>query len=529
MKKLVSVLLLVVCAIVLPTQALAANVIKDGERVSGTLYEDDGGRSYTFDLQQAQRVNIKVESEVKKFVVTLRELRQGIVFKQTLNQGREGNPEIQLFERDLPKGEYIIEVAAGRYDYEGKFAVTYTTGAIDDGKEIIPLAIGEQIEGFIPWRSEGDLYRFTLQDAGFVNVILEGLLKEETTFDILDSEYKTLLTRSKRSSTTSPALFNERVALKPGEYYLQVRSRLSYLDNTGAYKLTTGFERSKNNEIEPNDSFDQAQRVSFGQQITGYLGLNDVTDYFTFTVPANGRVDIALTSRLPQMTFARIYNAQNHRLVEEKRKGDATNPAVFEKLSLDLAPGKYYLNIETPKLIPEGGEYTFTILGFGITQFTDYVVDAYWVNPFVWGMENAIIQGDAKTNRLNPYQNITEAQWLAMLMRHALPGQAQDAPGHEWYRNYYTLAQQNGIAVRNTPYAPLRRGDVATMLARVYLGYNISEQDAVRWLYDNGITTGVNANGPQDYNNFNPNGYMARAHAVTFMHRLYEKGITPKL
>ncbi|WP_445684048.1 S-layer homology domain-containing protein [Ureibacillus sp. FSL W8-0352] len=57
---------------------------------------------------------------------------------------------------------------------------------------------------------------------------------------------------------------------------------------------------------------------------------------------------------------------------------------------------------------------------------------------------------------------------------------------------------------------------------------NSSERDAIQWLYDNEITTGVDPSKPKNYDNFNPNGHMTRAQAITFMYRLYEKDIIPQ-
>lgn len=66
------------------------------------------------------------------------------------------------------------------------------------------------------------------------------------------------------------------------------------------------------------------------------------------------------------------------------------------------------------------------------------------------------------------------------------------------------------------------------MLVKVYTGQTLTERDAVQWLYDNEITTGVDPSKPKSFENFNPNGQMKRAQAITFMYRLYEKGITPQ-
>ncbi|MEK4497009.1 hypothetical protein NST98_16045 [Ureibacillus sp. FSL W8-0352] len=75
---------------------------------------------------------------------------------------------------------------------------------------------------------------------------------------------------------------------------------------------------------------------------------------------------------------------------------------------------------------------------------------------------------------MNPNKNITEAQWLAMLLRYAYD--AKDSTSGIWYNSYYTLAKQQGIPVANKPNQPLRRGTVAMMLVKVYTGQTVLKE-----------------------------------------------------
>ena len=135
------------------------------------------------------------------------------------------------------------------------------------------------------------------------------------------------------------------------------------------------------------------------------------------------------------------------------------------------------------------------------------------------------MQGQQSPRLLKPYQRVTEAQTLAMMFRHMFG--TKDSTKWQWYDSYYDVARAEGLDINTTPNAPVRRGDVAKMLAYLYTGTHFAERDAIQWLYDNNITTGKNPNAPKDYSNFAPNELMVRAHLVSFMHRADQNGIYP--
>lgn len=526
MKKAVIVLLLLVLSVTLPTHTFAANELKDGRTVSISMGDDDYS-NYTFNLKQPSRVKIRVESEVPKLTFKLKETNGATVPVNPvyLNDGRKNNPQIVLYELDLNKGEYLIELHA-RYDSGGgKVKLTYSTGELDDGAQRIPLAFNEQVEGFIVRNHAQDIYQIELEKDGFVNIFLNGLLRKETSLQLLDERDNPLLTKTLKSTTTMPAQFNERVALTKGTYYIKVYNRLNDVEmNTGKYTLQTSYQPSSTTNGS-NNTFADATPIYFGGQVKGMLGRNNTTDFYSFTVPTKGDFTVNLVSRLPKSTTLSVYNQYQNRIKTETRNSSETNPYVFNMKIENAEPGKYYINVTSPKFLVEGGEYSLTLLGYGISTFNDYDMNAYWTGAFAWSYSNGIVQGQQSPRLLKPYQRVTEAQTLAMMFRHMFG--TQDSTKWQWYDSYYDVARAEGLDINTTPNAPVRRGDVAKMLAYLYTGTHFAERDAIQWLYDNNITTGKNPNAPKDYANFAPNELMVRAHLVSFMHRADQNGIYP--
>lgn len=526
-KLLLAVVLFFTASIVMPTYTKAANELIDGKPVNVSLSDDDY-RSYSFILKNKNRIMIRVESEVPKLTFKLKEVNGTSVPVNPvyLNDGRKDNPQIVVYELDLNKGEYIIELHA-RYDSGGgKVNLTYSTGELEDMTERIPLAFNEQVEGFIVRNHAQDVYKIELEKDGYITIFLNGLLRKETSLQVLDYRDNPLLTKTLKSTVTMPAQFNERIALSKGTYYIKVYNRLNDVEmNTGNYTLETSYQPTSANDQSANNTFADATPILFGATTTGFLGRTDTTDYYSFIVPSKGDFTINLISRLPKSTTVALYNQYQNRIKTETRNTSETNPYTFNLKIENAEPGKYYINVTSPKGLIEGGEYSVTPLGFGITTFKDYDMSAYWTSAFAWGYHNGIIKGQSATKLLKPYQKVTEAQALAMMFRHMFG--TQDSTKWQWYDSYYDVARAEGLPIRTMPNEPVRRGDIARMLAYLYTGTHFSERDAITWLYNNHITTGKNPNAPQDYANFAPNELMVRAHLVAFMHRADQNGLQP--
>lgn len=516
MKK-VALLPLLLLLLLLPTTAFASNVLVDGKAQQNYMYSDTT-RSYTINLTKPERITIKLESEVSKLRVDFKEANGTdiAISPKYLSSGRKGNPQIQLYEFDLAAGQYIIDLTARYGSSNGYISVMYDTQKLQEPANAINLAFNEQRKGFLVQRSAGDTYKIKVPQDGHLNLLLNGLLRKETSYELLDANANILATGVKKSSTTSAAQFNERYSLSKGTYYIRVYNRLADNENnTGNYTIKTTFSSSPAVDKEPNNSFEEAETIYFGQNMTGFLGLTDTTDYFAISVKSAGKVSVNLTSKLPMSTTVTLFNDKQTRLMTKTHNTSETNPYTFN-LTFEAVPGTYYVNVSSPKQLAAGGEYTFTVLGQGITAFTDYKMGEYWTSPFAWATNENIIKGVG--NRLLPYQPVNEAQMLAMTFRYMFD--ARDTNGN-WYDGYYQLAVQEGIAVRNQPYATVRRGDAAKMLTYLYTGMHVSESSAIAWLYDNGITTAPTAS------QFNPNTAMTRGHLVTFMYRAYANGLAP--
>jgi hypothetical protein len=133
-------------------------------------------------------------------------------------------------------------------------------------------------------------------------------------------------------------------------------------------------------------------------------------------------------------------------------------------------------------------------------------------------------------NWLNPQGQLTEAQYLAILFRLFLPNELVNHEiamkiGQPWDTGVYAVAKSFNIPNKNLHEKSIRRGDTARILASGVTGKFMTEKEAVQWLYDNGVSTGVSdasGNYPKTYDSFMPNEYLTRAQGITFVFRFIE-------
>lgn len=168
-----------------------------------------------------------------------------------------------------------------------------------------------------------------------------------------------------------------------------------------------------------------------------------------------------------------------------------------------------------------------------ITSYVDFEPNAYWADAMKWAVEEGIIKG-ADASHLNPYGTVTEAQFVTMLMRYIDPQTLTQKSEiyNGWFAEmpYYLASSYHlptiGSADDRSGNVHISRGHLAKLLASLVGGVLLSEEEAIQYLYDHGIT----ANEPSL---FHPEQTLTRAQAVTFLYqtenivgkRMFEDGL----
>lgn len=154
-----------------------------------------------------------------------------------------------------------------------------------------------------------------------------------------------------------------------------------------------------------------------------------------------------------------------------------------------------------------------------LTIYKDYQPGLFWSHAFAWAISEGIIKGYEEEKVLKPYQSMTESEYLRVFLRSKLGADLKD----ESLANIYSLAKSYGLPVKGKGNAALSRGEAAVLLVTSYTGNTVSEEEAVKWLYDQNIIDGYldqNGKAQKNFTTFKPNEPMKRSHLVTMLYRL---------
>lgn len=143
-----------------------------------------------------------------------------------------------------------------------------------------------------------------------------------------------------------------------------------------------------------------------------------------------------------------------------------------------------------------------------VSKFADYRADQYWAEDFQWAVNRGIINGyqyvynpvtKKYENLLKPNTNLTENQMLSVLLRYFKPDElASTKPKTSWIADVnYQLANKYGLPVNGANTASKKalankdiiRGNFARILASMHYGRTVSQQVAIQFLCDFGLTT----------------------------------------
>ncbi|PLS17821.1 hypothetical protein CVD28_08970 [Bacillus sp. M6-12] len=154
-----------------------------------------------------------------------------------------------------------------------------------------------------------------------------------------------------------------------------------------------------------------------------------------------------------------------------------------------------------------------------LSVYTDYNPNMYWSDAFAWAIDKKIIFGYSGEKKLKPSKALTESEYLRIYLRYYLGSEWKD----ESLKSVYTQAKMLGLPVKQKQNAILSRGEAAVLLAKGFTNKNMTEKQAVQWLYDHNIASGhkdKDGNVLRTYESFKPNDLIIRAQLVVMLNKI---------
>lgn len=201
------------------------------------------------------------------------------------------------------------------------------------------------------------VYSFVLSATGKMSFDLSSL-NESARFQLTDDQGKLIFTSQLRSDGKTPDLEMNTFYLEPRSYRLTVKD-MSYYGRMGNYSITTKFTEMKTQDVEPNNGTTEAQSLSFGKKIRGFLSEQDDRDVYKVTLPKSGKLSLDFSSYLKRRAVISLTNDLNEKIWNKDLTSSELTPGKAME-SFYLEQGTYYFTLAQIDPYYESGVYDVT-------------------------------------------------------------------------------------------------------------------------------------------------------------------------
>lgn len=231
-----------------------------------------------------------------------------------------------------------------------------------DAKEYT-LPLGEEQKGTLTKEEKENTHIITIKEAGRINLVLSSEIEKVSTntnlYDTSGKKVWNLVNGVPTGNVSSPGIWNQSAFLQPGTYHFKIQSFLGY---TGNYTIKVDFKAAKTNDIEPNNTTAQAQKLTVNKKATtGLISWNDSVDYYKFTLPKDGTATINITSYPKIMTLS-LQDSKGVAAIKKAYISNKNTPNSAKwKETIHLQKGTYYIKIQRNSDPDDQGKYNIGI------------------------------------------------------------------------------------------------------------------------------------------------------------------------
>lgn len=336
---------------------------------------------YYFTLSDNGKIDIEFEHQIQNdsahWKIELLNADGGDIcsFNSELNQMKSSTKNV-----GIPKGKYFVRVSS----YSSSvFKVPYTLKVIytkssawesepnDDVSTADILKLNTLINGKLMTYEDEDFYRFTLTENGKIDLIFEHNAESSSDswkINLLNDNRQELASFESRLNQKTSSLKN--IGLPKGTYYIKISSYASSIQDK-PYQLTVNYTKTNAWESEYNDDISVADPINLNTVINGKLMSDSDVDYYRFTLPADGKINI---------DFGHSEGIGAEYWTIDLLTDDAVEIAAFDssmiqkttKLSdIGLPKGNYYIKVRTFYLLTD----------------TPYTIKVNYTKTTVWEKE----------------------------------------------------------------------------------------------------------------------------------------------
>ena len=242
-----------------------------------------------------------------------------------------------------------------------------------------PMGLNADMYGNIESNNDVDFFVFTIPNKGSVSLTFNyysGTPAHRVA--LLDSSNQSVNSNTFTSSSVVFPYTSLRFRLPAGTYYVRIDRPSGYTLASNEYTIKVNYadESSGNFESEPNNSINQANPITNGQDITGNIHNDSDVDFYTFTLPGNGSLNLVFNYLQGNPAHRITLLDSSNSTVSSQTLTSASVAFPYKTPIYRVAAGTYYVRIDRPSgytLAPN--DYTLRY------EFTDETGKAFEIEP----------------------------------------------------------------------------------------------------------------------------------------------------
>lgn len=318
-----------------------------GKNYAGTITSSSEPDCYILNLTSAGCVQLDFNNGMNKAVIYIKDTSDSIVWGQKYTTGVKEQYDIYL-----TAGTYYLYIGGyyctGTYSFTAQFASANETFPEYNNtmQTASDIALGQKIYGQIASNDYVDIFKFTLTEAGRVEMDFNNgmtsvrvYIKDVSDTVVWGSEY------------IYGVAEQYDIDLKAGTYYFFVE-RHNNNENTGNYNFDTKFVSANESFSEDNNTLHTASEASLGQNIYGQIASNDNVDMYKYTLTNDQTLQLIFNNEMEKVKIY-INDTSN-----STKWGAKYIYGVNESYEITLSAGTYYFCVE--RYDGKTGNYNFT-------------------------------------------------------------------------------------------------------------------------------------------------------------------------
>ena len=326
-----------------------ADEFDPGEQINGKINDADDDDYYRFVLDETGTVSIKMTSYMQRYTLQLYKGDDRIweAAKKELSGGASSRKDSYKF--DLETGTYYLKVSGNNTTGDYKIVTDFdksratereNNSSIENANTVV---LGDVIKGMISMTDDKDYYRFEVANDQKVNFEVKSYVGSAI-FRLYDKNGNKFYDSGdiKIDSGSSSKKFNLEKDLSSGTYYICFTNTGDTGAYTGNYEIETKGTASNYNEIEHNDTREQANEIALPREIRGRISEGDEWDYYKFSVSAGGNLNVDVKSYLEKY-IVRVYDSNGRLVWEEELDRKSGDKYRYDGFNVKLeSSGTYY-------------------------------------------------------------------------------------------------------------------------------------------------------------------------------------------